>query len=436
MAKVGHLDIIGGISGDMFLGALLDAGVDSEQLQAEIRKVVPQGWAVFPSNGMRGSMTGIQATVMVEEDTKWTWERFREAVNGSKLEQADQDKVLAVLDILETAERDAHGDEDTHLHELGSTDTIVDIVGAVVGLRLFGVTQLTCSALPASAGTASSSHGETASFAPATMAIIERHRLRVRSGHGMAAPVGEAVTPTGAALVAGLSTPDTTLEYAILKSGTGLGTRDVSSPPNVLQFWLGESAEESAPVVTVSPLASMPPELVELAQGIAQFEIQSDLWIVETNIDDSTGEAIGHTLDVLRAEIRVLDAWTQPISMKKNRPGILLSALVNREKLQRCVLCMIFETSTFGIRVRPVERLVLERDTVLVELNNGLNVKAHRKFVGDNLAGVYPEYDDCVRAALELGVPFAAVYREIVKQEWLDRRIAEFDEGDEESEGD
>ena len=398
MATVGHLDIIGGISGDMFLGALLSAGVDREKLESEIRKVVPQGWWLVPSEGSRGAIHGIEASVVIQEDKKWSWDEFRNAVKGSELNQDDRSKVLSVLDILESAEGEAHGDGDSELHELGSTDTIVDIVGSVVGLRLLGIESLTYSALPASSGTAVSSHGETASFAPATMSIIKQHRLRVRSGIGISSPTGEAVTPTGAALVAALANSETDQSYAIQTSGAGLGSRDSASPPNALGLWVCEATEDSVARVDLVPSASSVPEvLVEVREKLG-LKLDLDVWLVEANLDDCTGEVIGYTLSVLREHIGVLDAWTHSISMKKNRPGVVISALVETADLGKAVGCMMYETSTFGVRVRQAHRVVAERDTK-AHMINGDSVKVHRKRIGGKIRGRYPEYEDCARVA-------------------------------------
>ena len=421
MATAGHLDIIGGISGDMFIGALLAAGVDGDALENEIRKVVPRGWWIVPSQGSRGSIEGIQASVMVEEARKWTWEQFRAAVSDSDLEQGDQDKALAVLEILETAERDAHGDEDPHLHELGSTDTIVDIVGAVAGLRLLSIEKLTYSSLPASSGTAVSSHGETASFAPATMSIIKKHRLRVRSGTETAPPTGESVTPTGAALVAGLANSEAGLSYAIQNAGHGLGSRDSDSPPNALGLWVCDVTDDPVPSVT-----SLPSGADSAASVIAKtgeeigMKFESDIWLIEANIDDSRGEELGYTVSLLRNW--ALDAWTQPIAMKQNRPGVIISALVETDNLHSCVSCIAHETSTFGVRVRQVTRLTAERRFELIELDQKNAIKMKEKLLHNTVVAGYPEYEDCVAAAADLGRPLKMVYDAAVAG-WLRRHV-------------
>ena len=416
MPTAGHLDIIGGISGDMFIGALLAAGVNDNELETEIRKVVPRGWWITPSQGSRGSIDGVQATVMVEESSRWTWEKFRSSVSDSELQQDDQAKVLAVLDILETAERDAHGDEAPHLHELGSTDTIVDIVGAVVGLRLLGIEKLTYSSLPASSGTAVSSHGETASFAPATMSIIKNHRLRVRSGTGTATPTGEAVTPTGAALVAGLANSEAGLSYAINVSGHGLGARDSHSPPNALGLWVCDVTDDSQPSVASLPSGtdSAAAVIAKVGEGLG-MKFQSDIWLIEANIDDSRGEELGYTVSLLRNW--ALDVWTQPIAMKKDRPGVIISALVETDKLHVCVGRIAVETSTFGVRVRQVTRLTAERRFDFVKIENN-PIRINEKVLHDNVVAGYPEYEDCVNAATKSNRPLKIVYEAAVGT-WL-----------------
>ena len=237
----------------------------------------------------------------------------------------------------------------------------------------------------------SSSHGKGASIAPATMSIIKSNNLPVRISCANL-PVGESITPTGAAIVATLArfSPANIL---IENIGYGAGTRNTDTPPNVVGLWLGKSPKQ---------LESNNKTADDL--GLVH---QSDFVIIETNIDDMTGEQLGYATEML-FENGAVDVWTTPIQMKKSRPAVILSAIVNQSKLTQIATTFFKHTSTLGIRVRQLNRMIAHRDIVTAETRYG-TVRVKRRKIDGIITQIAPEYDDCARIASELGIPIQEV---------------------------
>ena len=394
MPDIAYLDIIGGVSGDMLISAMLDAGLDKAELERELAKIVPGQFHLKATKTTRGSISAMHVDVDLGDgaDQRMGWQEFVDCIDASNLSDTDCAKIRSIFDCLRVAEAEAHGTlkGKSHLHELGSLDTLIDIAGAVIGMRLLGIGTLHASSFPASTGISFSSHGKNPSIAPATMAIIESASIPVRiSGYNQ--PVGESITPTGAAIVATLAKFSST-NMLIETIGYGAGTRNTDSPPNVAGLWLGKSVSESS--------------LGETAKHVG-VSLQSDVFLIETNIDDMTGEEIGHAIQVL-FDTGALDVWTTPIQMKKSRPGTTLSVIVAQNNLCPIAAVLFTHTSTLGIRTRQLERLVADRETVQVETEYG-PVKVKLRKIGDRVTQIAPEYDDCVKIATELGVPITQI---------------------------
>ena len=408
MSKVGYLDIIGGMSGDMLIGAMLDVGLDVDALRREVSRVVPGGWRLVASKVQRGAVSGTHADVVVEDGRRWDWTRFVAAVRKSSLPVADQDRIVSVLQCLREAESEAHGGDTSHLHELGTTDTLVDVVAAVVGLRLLGIARVSMSPLPASVGVSRSSHGVHASFAPATMAIIRKHGLPVSVGGAVGAPLGEALTPTGAAILATLTGRHGRSVMSVERVGYGAGTRDSADPPNVVGLWIGESRSVPGDEGSASDVGALAAEL-----GVSA---ESDKVILDANIDDSTPEMLGYARERLFAE-GALDVWVLPIQMKKDRPGFMLSALVPCGRLTACAAVFLRETGTFGVRFRSVTRIAAEREVIEVSVGEH-TVGVKLKVTGGEVIDAVPEYEDCAAIARTLGHPLESVMREARVAAW------------------
>ena len=382
---VAYLDMIGGVSGDILLAAMLDAGLRLDDLRAELAKLPDRGYDLATERVKRGALDATLLHVNLDDDGRRPrgFAEFTASIQQSGLSDATKQTAGRIFDALESAEAAAHGGTPGHLHELATVDTLVDVVGAVASIELLGVDRLHASPFPAGSGNARSEHGPMACVSPATMAIYKSTGAPVRAG-GATAPPGETVTPTGAAIVTAIA-KFSPVSMTIRRTGYGAGRRDPSSHANVAGLWLGEE-------VGIDSNAG------PLARGLT---------LLETNIDDMPGELFGHVQERL-FEQGARDVWFTPIQMKKNRPGILLSALVPDDIADSAANLLFAETSTFGIRRRPVERYEAERE--LVEFDSSLGrVTLKLKKKDGKVIQAAPEYEDCRRIAAEHGLGLAEV---------------------------
>ena len=368
----------------MALGAIVDAGVPLSDLEREVRKIGVGGFSLTARRTRRGGVTGTLVSVDLDEDSPrgLGWQDFAGMIDGSSLEPAVARRSRNVLRRLAEAEAAVHGTtiDDTRLHELGSLDTIVDVVGSVAGLELLQVERVYCSALPSGLGIVKSEHGPLPVPAPATAALMAMASAPVTPPPNGAVDAGEMVTPTGAAILTSLATfrqPSLTLE----RVGYGLGSRESTQYPNVLALWLGEET------------------------GMAYT---NDNTLIETNVDDMGGNLMGYLYERL-FEMGARDVWFTPIQMKKNRPGTMISAIVPSELESRAVDLIMRESSTLGVRVRPLARYEAERAVVEVDTSLG-RVEVKVKRIGGRDVSVAPEYESCRRIALEKGLPLKDVY--------------------------
>jgi uncharacterized protein (TIGR00299 family) protein len=396
--RIAYLDCFSGVSGDMLLGALIDAGVPLEEMREELAKLPLAGYSLEARRVTKGGLAAMQAEVRLQEEpTPRTPADVMGVIDGSSLPQADRERGVAVFRRLAEAEAAVHGEtlETVHLHDVGAVDAIVDVMGSVVGLRLLGVEELYCSPLPSGEGQVETGRGTLPLPAPAALELLARAEAPLR-----AAGQGELVTPTGAAIVTTLARferPEMILE----RVGCGAGSRDLAERPNVLRLWLGRGAVEGTrPMV-----------------------------LLETNIDDMTGEMLGYALEKLLAG-GAADAWLTPVQMKKGRPGVVLSAICAEAQEGVLARLLLRETSTLGVRVRPVRRWEAERE--VVEFKSSLGLAAVKvKRLPDEPPAAVPEYEACKRLAESSGLPLVEVYR-IVQAEG-ERVLAPLSSGSEDT---
>jgi uncharacterized protein (TIGR00299 family) protein len=385
MNRIAYLDCFSGVSGDMLLGALVDAGVPQEDLQAELAKLPLGGYRLDVARTQRAGLAATELRVGLEEAAQ-PHRRLPDIValiDGSALPLTDREAAANVFRSLARAEAQVHGvpPDEVGFHEVGAIDAIVDIVGAVVGLRLLGVEQLYCSPLPAGGGVARSAHGELPVPAPATLALL------AQAGAPLAAAPDagfELVTPTGAAIVTTLSRFERPA-IAVRAVGYGAGSRDIEGRPNVLRLWLGEALERPATML-----------------------------LIETNIDDMNPELYAYAQERLFAA-GAADVWFTPIQMKKGRPGVLLSVLCPVWCEHDIADVLLRETSTLGLRVQEVRRHEADREALEFESSLGPAAVKVKRLPGRPPA-VAPEYEACARIARERGLPLAEVYR-LIQQE-------------------
>jgi pyridinium-3,5-bisthiocarboxylic acid mononucleotide nickel chelatase len=392
-----YFDCFSGISGDMALGALLDVGLSLDALRAELGKLQLSGWSIDTERGMRRYLSGTRALVHAPEQANHRHlSDVQSIIDSSTLAPELKQRAIHIFTLLAEAEGQVHGIAagQVHFHEVGALDAIVDIVGVVAGLALLGINEIYASALPMGTGWTRAAHGALPLPAPAVLALLA-------GAHAPTVPDDtsfELVTPTGAALLAGLAEfrrPPLRID----RVGYGLGARDLERP-NVLRVWLGETATGDWGRGTGNISARSSQSLIPNPQSPI---------LLETNIDDQPAEQLAYAVEQLFA-LGALDAWLAPIQMKKGRAATLLSALVPAALEDAAVALLMRETSTLGLRRRVVERHVAEREMAVVETPLGPVRVKRKRWQGQDL-GVAPEYEDCARLARAHGLALREVYR-------------------------
>ncbi|MHA6621583.1 nickel pincer cofactor biosynthesis protein LarC [Pseudonocardia sp. DLS-67] len=364
------LNPFSGISGDMLLGALLDLGAPVDGVRAAVARTGLDGWELGAERVTRG---GIGATRAVVEVTDTATER-----HAAELLARVADVPVAARAVREIAEVEAgiHGIDPArvHLHEIGGLDTVVDTVGVAAALELLGVTEVHCGPLALGSGTVATRHGVLPVPAPATAELLARAGAPV-----VGAGEGETVTPTGAALLVAAGARFGALPAMALRGvGYGAGGRDPAGRANVLQAMLGDAAGR-----------------VE------------QMLLLETNVDDVTGEVLGHLVARL-LDAGAADAWLSPIVMKKGRPAHTVHVLVAADRAAGCERVVLAETGSLGLRRSPVDRAALPRHTTTVD------VDGHPIRLKHGPWGVKPEHDDVAAAAAALDLPLREVARRAV----------------------
>ena len=387
--KIGYLEFVGGASGDMLLGALIDAGLSLEDLKYELSKLHISGYHLMAATGQRAGLNGVQLIVNIDsEENSWDWTKFTQTILNSVLSQETKEQSLKVFARLEEAEKRVHGrirkENDPHLEELGTIDTLIDIVGFVSGLEILGIDSLYAAPLPMGSGVINTKHGILPSAAPATLELISMAMAPVHARPPEFS--GELVTPTGAALITTLACFERPI-FNLHRVGYGLGSRNSEHFPNAVAFLAGE---------------------------IESDETLNDVVLLETNVDDMTPQLLGYVQETL-INLGVLDVWFTAIQMKKNRPGILLSLLMPLSLEGQAINVLFRETSTLGIRRRRISRYEARREMRVVGTSLGeFTVKV--KFLDGIAIAVSPEYEECRLAAVQFKLPLEEVLR-TVKQE-------------------
>jgi len=383
--KIIRFDSVGGASGDMILGALIGLGVNVEELNNELKGLIPDEFLIksrpWQSHGINN---GIQVEVEIHEHTHHhkhkhqhghhhhshgrNFHDIKHLIEDSDLASEVKAMSLKVFGALAEAEGKVHGKpaDEVHFHEVGAVDSIVDIVGCCLAFHKLGAEAISVSPLPTGTGTFKCQHGTYPLPAPATLEML---KLGLHS-----APTDEPfemVTPTGAALLAILPKADIPTDAVIKKSSDSFGHRELNNRPNLLRASLYESSDTQ--------------------------EEKCKLTILETNIDDSTPELIGYVFKKL-LKAGALDVWTQPIGMKKQRPGVLLSVLCNQNLKAELLELILTETTSFGVREYEVTRHCMQCRFEEKETPYGkVRIKV-ASFKGKDLTRS-PEFEDCAALA-------------------------------------
>ncbi len=384
--KIIYMDCYSGISGDMFLGALIDLGLKLEDLEPLLAGLPLSGYCLEVSEIKRGGLSATKFNVILEEKEEPArhLSHILQIINDAQLPQAVKENSGRVFRLLAEAEAKVHGTtiENVHFHEVGALDAIVDIVGTAAALHLLGVDQLHCSPLPLGRGEVQTTHGKLPLPAPATLELLARRGAPV-----IGSDVDfELVTPTGAALAAAFASSFGTLPAMEVEAvGYGGGSHDPGYP-NYLRLIYGSCRPQTA-------------------------RYEEEVLLIETNIDDLNPEIYGYLMDKL-FEGGALDVYYTSVQMKKNRPAVLLSVL-SPPHLNEGLLDIIFnETSTLGVRINSVRKVMLARDTAVVQTDWGpVNIKYSPSIRGEEIRHFSPEYEDCLQVARKSGLPLKEVYR-------------------------
>lgn len=361
-----------GLAGDMLLGALIDAGAPLDRIRAAVAATGLTGWELSAERVTDHGLAAVRARVTVSDTvTERLAAELIHMVSRATPEPVAALAVAAVTAVAEVEGRLHDADAATvHLHELGGHDTVVDIVGTAAALHALGVTDVVCSPLPLGRGRVDSAHGVLPCPAPATLALLTSAAVT-----GSDLP-GETVTPTGAALLRACgATYGPVPAMTLGRTGYGAGTRRLPDRANIVSVTLGD------------PLVGTRDE---------------EVVVLETNLDDVTGETLGHTIS--RAmESGALDAWTTPAVMKKGRPAHILHVLTTAESEPRLRELVFAETGTLGIRRTTANR------TTQTRVFTSVDVDGHPVRIKHGAHGAKPEHDDLASAAARLGLPLRAV---------------------------
>lgn len=379
---IAYFDCFSGISGDMTLGALVDAGVPIETLRAELAKLDLPGYTLTSEKVQRGGISATKVNVILEQRKQPARQLadIKGIIDSSPLGEAVKRKSLAVFRRLAEAEAKVHGTtvEKVHFHEVGAVDAIVDIVGSVIGLEHLGITGIIASPVNLGSGSIHTAHGKLPVPAPATAELLKGIPVYSSS------ITMELTTPTGAAIIATLAdTFGPIPKITVDRVSYGAGGKDLPDQPNVLRIFLGAYDREPDQDTSV---------------------------LIESNIDDMNPQVYEHLVELLM-QAGAQDAFLTPIIMKKGRPGVLLSVLADREKSDALADLVFRETTSIGLRVQQVGRKKLQREIREVATEYGtVRVKISRR--GEEVLTATPEYEDCKRLAEEKQVPLKQVMDE------------------------
>lgn len=387
--RIAYLDCASGISGDMTLGALLDAGAELAAIQAGIDSLGLPGCRLVCNEVKKNGFRATQIVVEHEPEHKHRHlHHITAMIDASSLNARQRDIATQIFRKLAEAEAKVHGTpiEKVHFHEVGAVDSIADIVGAAIGFDLLGIERIICSPIPTGHGTVEIAHGRCSIPAPATAELLRGIPLAALDVEG------EFTTPTGAAIVATLAdtfgpVPPMTIDHI----GYGAGQKDFPQA-NILRLLVGELTSHG---------------LVASATSSPTQPHTESILLLETNLDNSTGETIAHAVDALWTA-GALDVALTPIQMKKGRPGLLITVQSRPADVDALEAVLFRETPTLGVRRTIVERTVLAREERIVETRWG-KVTGKVAFLPDGADRFTPEYESCRQLADQEGVPISWV---------------------------
>jgi pyridinium-3,5-bisthiocarboxylic acid mononucleotide nickel chelatase len=383
VTRVLYVDAIGGLAGDMLLGALIDAGAGLDEIRDGLRTLAIAGLDLEVSITQRHGIGARRVRVVADPapHVHRSWADIRGILDAAGLGERPLARAHAVFAALARAEGLVHATspEEVRFHEVGAVDAIGDVCGIVLALESLGIEELVVSPLPVPRGIIDGGHGRLPLPAPATLEL-----LRGAPVHGVELDV-ELVTPTGAAFVGALADGYGVLPPMRVEAiGYGAGARELESRPNVVRAIVGER---------IGDRRSWPEREVRL---------------IETNLDDLPGQLVPDAVERCFAA-GALDAWVTPVQMKSGRPGVVLSVLARPEDEHAVAEAILRETTTLGVRVSTVLRWELERVSRTLDVH-GRPIRVKSGLFAGEIVNTWPEYGDCRRVAQETGTPVKVIW--------------------------
>ena len=389
--KVAYFDCFAGISGDMVLGALIDLGLSPKYLEKELKKLNIPDFKLKVKNVKKNGISGVGVEVVTKDKKERDLEDILKTIDKSKLAQDIKEQAKKIFKKLSNAENKVHKQikAHSHFHELGMLDTIVDVVGALIGIKKLGIDKVYSSPLHIGSGFVKCSHGILPVPSPATAELLKGIPVYGKDVEG------ELVTPTGAVLITSLAEKfGEMLQIKIETVGYGAGYKNLPIP-NLLRVVIGEKAARLE------------------TKSLKNYE-QDKVSLIQANIDDMNPQICGYLFEKL-FEGGALDVWFIPIQMKKNRPAVCLSVLAKKRDIDNLCDIIFSESTTIGVRISEVKRKKLSRETKTIKTKYGkVEIKIGR--VGKVIKNISPSYDDCRKLAKKLNIPFKDIYEEAVKQ--------------------
>ena len=396
--KIAYFDCFSGISGDMAVGALLDAGLKIETLEKELKKLGLSGYQLEVSKVVKKGISATKFKVKIKEEG--VERRFKDILTileKSKLDEEIKKKTKKIFFNIAQAESKIHQKDidRIHFHEIGGLDSIIDITSVVIGIKTLGIEEIHSSALPVGRGFIKCAHGVIPVPAPATLELLKN--IPTYSG-GIES---EMITPTGAAIIGTLA--KSFGERPLMKIeriGYGAGEKEFSIP-NLLRVSIGEKILED--------------------ENLKDGYVGDEAVLIETNIDDMNLEFYDYIMDQLFSQ-GALDVFLTPIQMKKNRPAHMLSIIVYEQDLKEILEVLFSESTTLGVRIREIKRLRLAQQNFITETKYG-KIRVKVGIFKGEIKNIAPEYEDCKKMAKQHQVPLKEVYEEAKKITYNKLRI-------------
>lgn len=370
--KIAYFDCFAGISGDMYLGALVDAGVGLSDIKKELKKIPIKNYTLTSRKVLRNKISATKVDVIVKAEGKRLkaegkkWKDIEKIIKTASLSEKIKQKGLHIFKKLFEAEATVHGElfENVHLHELGGTDCIVDIFGTLIGLDILSIERVYASSINLGSGTIKTAHGILPVPAPAAIELLKGYFT-----YSTNIPF-ELTTPTGAAIITGINSTFSSMPVMkIERIGYGAGNKDIATMPNVLRIFIGERTDASE-----------------------YPESDSFVTIIETNIDDMNPQIYEDVMDKLFSA-GAIDVFLENIIMKKGRPAIKLTIIANEQDIELLTNILFEETTTVGLRFYGAQRKTLNRETKKIRTKYGdIRVKISR--LKGNIVNTSFEYED------------------------------------------